>query len=59
MGILFKRMLKGNVWSAIPVPLLYLIVISSEWDQGSGPERRKNLIGLRGTDDLMSGFDEL
>ena len=29
---------KGNMWSAIPVALLCMVVNRSEWKQGSGPE---------------------
>ena len=33
-----NRSPKGNMWSAIPVALLCMIVIWSEGKQGSGPE---------------------
>ena len=33
-----NRSPKGNMWSAIPVTLLYVIVKWSERKQGSGPE---------------------
>ena len=33
-----NRSLKGNMWSAIPVALLCMIVNWSERKQGSGPE---------------------
>ena len=34
---------KGNMWSAIPVALLYMIVNWNERKQGSGPEGDKVL----------------
>ena len=33
-----NRSPKGNMWSAVPVALLYMIVNWSERKQGSGPE---------------------
>ena len=33
-----NRSLKGNMWSALPVALLCMIVNWSERKQGSGPE---------------------
>ena len=38
-----NRSPKGNMWSAIPVALLYVIVNWSERKQGSGPEADKVL----------------
>ena len=37
-GAVINRSPKGNMWSAIPVALLCLIVNWSEEKQGSGPE---------------------
>ena len=37
-GAVIKRSPKGNMWSAIPVALLWVIVNWSEGKQGSGPE---------------------
>ena len=38
-----KQSPKGNMWSAIPVALLCMIVTWSERKQGSGPEGDKVL----------------
>ena len=38
-----NRLTKGNMWSAIPVALLLMIVNWSEGKQGSGPEGYKLL----------------
>ena len=38
-----NRSPKGNIWSAIPVPLLWMILNWSEGKQGSGPEGDKVL----------------
>ena len=38
-----NRSPKGNMWSAIPVALLWVIVNWSEKEQGSGPEGDKVL----------------
>ena len=37
-GAVINRSPKGNMWSAIPVALLCMIVNLSEGKQGSGPE---------------------
>ena len=37
-GAVINRSPKGNMWSAIPVALLCMIVNWSERKQGSGPE---------------------
>ena len=38
-----NRSPKGNMWSAIPVALLCMVVNQSERKQGSGPKRDKVL----------------
>ena len=38
-----NRSPKANMWSAIPVALLCMVVNRNERKQGSGPERDKNL----------------
>ena len=38
MNTKFNQSPKGNMWSAIPVALLCMIVSVSEREQGSGPE---------------------
>ena len=38
MTLPYNRSPKGNMWSAIPVALLCVIVNWSEGKQGSGPE---------------------
>ena len=38
-----NRSPKGNMWSAIPVALLWMILIVSEGEQGSGPEEEEVL----------------
>ena len=48
MGANYNRSLKGNMWSAIPVALLCLIVNCSEGKQGSGPEGDEVLLNTGG-----------
>ena len=38
LGFRLNRLLKGDMWSAIPIVLLCLIVNWSERKQGSGPK---------------------
>ena len=55
-----NRSPKGNMWSAIPVALLCLIVNWSERKQGSGPEGDKVLQNTGGLSFVLPGeVDEM